>query len=76
MAFDGLDETKPADRIVIAIMMELTSKSGLDGAWDSINQEIKDEIIEQLLYLVQEELDLNKLELPYPLLSENRVRTR
>lgn len=44
-----------ASRIVDAIIRDLTDRGGLDGAWDSIDDDTQDEIRETWIQLVIEE---------------------
>lgn len=46
-----------AEKIVEKILSDLTDRSGLDGAWDSIDSDIQEEIKETWVSIVDEHLE-------------------
>jgi hypothetical protein len=46
-----------ADRIVVAILRDLTGRSGFDGMWDGTDEDIQEEIIDTWRELVVQELE-------------------
>jgi len=45
-----------ARKIVDAVLNELQRRGGFDGFWDSVDQDIQEEIVEELTEVVQKEL--------------------
>lgn len=43
-----------ADYITHEVLRNLTSRSGLDGAWDSIDEDIKEEIVADIKDIVRD----------------------
>ncbi|AKM77864.1 MAG: hypothetical protein UX49_C0049G0002 [Candidatus Wolfebacteria bacterium GW2011_GWC2_46_275] len=48
--------TEPAKKILFAILGDLTGRRGLDNAWDDIDDDVKEELLESNLEVVKKNM--------------------